>query len=744
MNKISLLLVLVAFVAMSLAWNVLVPAYENLDEIEHTEVIRHVAVTQRLPVHGEAEEAGFRVRQEASQPPLYYLIGAIWVKVLDLPLDPPEREPVPGAVVACGPSDTFYNKATWARDPYIGFPWSGHVRTVHGLRLLSMFLQIFTVVGTWVLGRLLFPRGPVPLVATLIVAFNPQFLLVASGVNNDNLVTPLVTWALVLLIHIWQEGPTTARLLGLGALTGLSGLSKLSGLALLGLGGLVLIVYTWREGRPFLDLVRWGLLLVLPALILMAPWILHNIRVYGDPTALSPMFEKVGRRTPGSVRLLAEAGLMWRSYWGQVPCSFYPRAFYWPFTLLVVGGVLGVTLNLRRFLPFQRQGFVILAGWFVVVVAAWVRWNLLTPAPGGRLLFPASPAVALVVAAGWVMLSTRLGRPSRATSFIPLLWGAFLPLWALVALRVGPVTLFAPPRRLPPEVTPPNAVDFVFGDAISLKGYEVHLERPRWYCWLASRSYCRPSLGLTLYWQALHPPDEDWVMAVQLVSTAPGENDLRLSYDRWPGRGNLPTSALPVGTVIKDRYLWPLPEGDFTTQGWDLEISFVEPGGGVRLPITTVSGDVANTARLTTLRVPGEAPACPEVGDLPSSVRFAEAIELTHAEVRPAEEGRRVLLCWESLEPLTEDYTIFVHAYGEEGALMGTGDGPPMNQAFPTHLWEPGDRIADEHVIPLQAGMEPARIAVGLYHPETGTRLPATMDGQPLPDGAFMVWRAER
>lgn len=41
-HKRTLLFLLLAFVALALAWNVVVPPYENLDEIEHAEVIRYV------------------------------------------------------------------------------------------------------------------------------------------------------------------------------------------------------------------------------------------------------------------------------------------------------------------------------------------------------------------------------------------------------------------------------------------------------------------------------------------------------------------------------------------------------------------------------------------------------------------------------------------------------------------------------------------------------------------------------
>lgn len=723
-SSIGLWLILAAFVSLALAWNAIIPAYENLDEIEHAEVIRHIAVTGQLPIHGPAEAAGFHVRQEASQPPLYHLLGAAWVRLWGLPRDAPDATPIPATFVACGSGDTAYNRVTWRRDPYAGFPWRGHRRTVHALRLLSTLLQCATVAGTWALARRLALRGPALWLATAIVAFNPQFLLVAAGVNNDNLVTPLATWALVLLLELWQRGPTPARLLGFGALAGLAGLSKLSGLGLLGLGGLALLLLAWRRRAPFAQLVHWSLLLGAPALLLLAPWLARNWRLYGDPTALAPMLHIVGR-TAIRVDAWGAFQLMLRSYWGQLPCAFYPRALYWPFFALFGGGLISLLVHRPRL----RAELLLLAAWFGIITVAWIRWNALTPATGGRLLFPAAPALALLISWGWRPLGARRSRA----------WAMLLPVLALLTLLHGAAPLFAPPARLPtlPAESLPAAFSFDEEQILHLRGYTVQLTPPRPLCWLMQSGACRPALELTLFMEATHTPDADWALAVQLVSARPGDNTLRLTYDAWPGHGNLPTSAWPTGTLLREHLRLPLPEGNFVTQAWDVQIAFYDPATRQRLSVQVAGHPAGDAARLTTLRVAGKQPACETLPTV-EAVRFAEAIALTHAAVTAAPDGWQVTLCWESLAPLAADYTVFVHAYAADGTLLGTGDGPPMAEAFPTRLWAPGDRILDVHrLIPTT---QPAVIAVGLYHPQTGERLPATLHGVPLPHNALSVW----
>lgn len=723
----GLLLILVTFISLALAWNSSIPAYENLDEMEHTEVIRHIAVTGELPIHGEAEVAGFHVRQEASQPPLYHLLGAAWVRVWNLPLEAPTATPIPGTFVACGSGDTTYNRVTWSRNPYLEFPWQGHRRTTHGLRLLSTLLQCATIGGTWALARRIAPQGPVALLASAIVAFNPQFLLIAAGVNNDNLVTPLATWALVLLLDIWKHGPAPARLLGVGTLTGLAALSKLSGAGLLGLAGITLLIYTWQRRASLKQLLVWGMLVGTPALLLVAPWLIWNWRIYGDPTALAPMLEIVGRTTT-RVDFWGAFQLMLRSYWGQLPCAFYPRALYWHFLILLGGGLLGLLLQWRRGCS-AWAGILILGGWFAIIVIAWIRWNALTPATGGRLLFPAAPALAVLLAVGWQTLHRNLTRT----------WSIVLPLGALLTLLAGAAPLFTPPLRLRADTAITTTSDIAFGaDDIALLSYEIELVKPGLACWLVQSSYCRPMLDLTLYLKAPHPLNKDLGLAVQLVSARPGDNTLRLAHNAWLGHGNLPTSALPAGQPFREHLLLPLPESELPTQAWELQVAFFDEETNSRLPVTINGQPVGDAAVLETLRVPGSQNLCTDLLSLETPVRFNEAIALTHAVAKPGARGWEVQLCWESLATVDMDYTVFVHAYAADGTLLGTGDGPPMAQAFPSRLWQSGDRVLDIHT--LETETMPASIAVGLYHPQTGVRLEAFSETERQLNDAVIIW----
>ena len=231
-------------------------------------------------------------------------------------------------------------------------------------------------------------------------------------------------------------------------------------------------------------------------------------------------------------------------------------------------------------------------------------------------------------------------------------------------------------------------------------------------------------------------------MALQLVSPVPGDTTLRLNYNSWPGHGNYPTSAWQPGEVIVDRYRFRLPETDFPTQAWDVRLALYQIETGDRLPVQVQGLHVGDQLVLARLRVPGIQPSCPERGRLAAEVHFGQAVALTHAAVIAEQEGDRVELCWKTIQPLPADYTIFIHLQDTSGALIATGDGPPMQGAFSTSLWHPGDAILDVHRLAFESGTknQGGRITIGLYKPEDGSRLPAYIGDVPVPDAAVQIW----
>ncbi|MCP4357703.1 MAG: hypothetical protein GY796_06775, partial [Chloroflexi bacterium] len=82
-------------------------------------------------------------------------------------------------------------------------------------------------------------------------------------------------------------------------------------------------------------------------------------------------------------------------------------------------------------------------------------------------------------------------------------------------------------------------------------------------------------------------------------------------------------------------------------------------------------------------------------------------------------------LYWQSESVLSADYTTFVHLRNTAGENVAQKDQPPLNGAYPTSLWNPGEIIADEIVVSLSDELSPGEyeLVVGLYDFRTGHRL---------------------
>jgi hypothetical protein len=117
---------------------------------------------------------------------------------------------------------------------------------------------------------------------------------------------------------------------------------------------------------------------------------------------------------------------------------------------------------------------------------------------------------------------------------------------------------------------------------------------------------------------------------------------------------------------------------------------------------------------------------------LPDRFTFGDRIALTAVRVDPASpragQPARVLLEWRALAGDPRDFTVFVHLLDERDTIVAQIDSQPLAGRYPTSGWRPGERVLDEVTLALPATARPGsyRLAVGLYHQPTMTRLIAT------------------
>jgi hypothetical protein len=102
-----------------------------------------------------------------------------------------------------------------------------------------------------------------------------------------------------------------------------------------------------------------------------------------------------------------------------------------------------------------------------------------------------------------------------------------------------------------------------------------------------------------------------------------------------------------------------------------------------------------------------------------------------------------VTLYWEALQPLLPPHHVFVHLTDGEGAILSQDDGVPGQRAIPapSGSWLPGEVIFDPHLLIVpenRADLAGVQVRVGLYHAQTGVRLPLLQDGQAAGDAAIL------
>jgi hypothetical protein len=238
----QLLLILVLYLPVALAYGLVTPIYEGPDEIGHVLYTKHIAEGQGIPVQSREYAITYGFGQEGSQAPLYYALNAALVRVLGLPLDDLKGLPPSNPFSTCG-RPARYNVARYRHDPRREeFPYQGAARAVHVMRLFSAALGAVTVAAVYAAARLAFPqpKEAAPLAAAL-VAFNPQFAFMGGVVNNDNLVNCLTVVAVALTVYFVRRGFTWWRALVLGLVCGLAPLAKLGGVMALAFAGMGLL-----------------------------------------------------------------------------------------------------------------------------------------------------------------------------------------------------------------------------------------------------------------------------------------------------------------------------------------------------------------------------------------------------------------------------------------------------------------------------------------------------------------------
>ncbi|VAW43292.1 hypothetical protein MNBD_CHLOROFLEXI01-1929 [hydrothermal vent metagenome] len=381
-EKRWLRLILGLFILLGVSYALVTPVFEASDELWHYPMIRHLADGNPLPVQVFDPAQAGPWKQQASQPPLYYYLGAaltFWIDASDMETVRWENPHVDnGILTADGNNNLTIHNSEWN-------PWQGTLLAVRIVRLFSVLLGAVTVYLTYRIGKELAPKRPeIGLGAAALNAFTPMFLFISGAVNNDNLAIPLSSLALLMMIRtVGDRYPVFSNRysvtdhrslitdywknwLLLGTVIGLALLTKEGTFGLLPLAFGTIFIVNWRkwdaEGRRegaelrgegfWLGLFKVlgqtavsFLILLLPIILIAGWWYWRNIVLYGDFLGWNAFIAVLGQRAhPASLaQLWSERWGFMLSYWGLFGGVNVPMPL-WIYRVLngvVVAGVIG-------------------------------------------------------------------------------------------------------------------------------------------------------------------------------------------------------------------------------------------------------------------------------------------------------------------------------------------------------------------------------------------------------------------
>lgn len=715
--ELTLRLIVAAYVILGVIYSVASPIFEAPDESFHFFVIQHVHETGQLPVQDLATKALYE--QEGSQPPLYYLAGALLIAGVDTQAARDNLRPNPFANI--GEPGRPNNKNHYIHTTLEDFPYRDTALAVHLLRGLSLVLGLITLVATIAIARRLFPERPsVAVLAAMVIAFNPQFIYLSASINNDNALNALAAVALYYLARVWRGERSWRVVLPLAVVVGLAILAKLGGLILLGfslgvIGYLTLKERNWRWGW------RTGALVVAVAVVLSGWWFVRNAQLYGDLTGTDMMIKLLGgaRTDVTLAKMISELPSLWFSAWGVFGWFNFqlPDWTFGIFTILVVGALVSGGLAFVQ--AWQRkwrdvtphiEPIVALSIWIGLVLAGVLRWETVVPAFQARLLFSAITAIAILLALG---LARWLERVRQGISVLGVILFA-IAVWTPFGL-IAPAYALPRPISLADIPSDVRRINVDFDQTVRLIGGYAEPQTVQ----------ANDLVTIHLYWQALRQTDRDYVMAVRLLG-----RDLQPigGDDLYPGGGMYPIDVWQTGEVLADQVTLRVAPDSRAPTRVRVEISVRERQSKRAVAMTAADGSAwTNLVVVDELVLASHEPSGPPEQTV--HYRFGQGIDLIGYDVPRFDAARRSItyrLYWQVVSTPQEDYTLFEHVLDAQSVLIGQGDSQPFGGDYSTSVWRVGETLVEERSIPLETSvvLENARLAIGLYRLSDGARLP--------------------
>jgi 4-amino-4-deoxy-L-arabinose transferase-like glycosyltransferase len=378
-----LALLLLSSAALLILWSFAVPIFEAPDEPHHWDYAQYLHQHKELPFYNS-------VFIEANQPPLYYLLMS--------PFASPSATP------------PFAVRLDATRKPVLDFPPRHYLNTTADFkqywpirisRLVTCIMSLLTVYFAYLSGAVAAGNASTGLLTGGLAAFLPQFTFRGMNVSNDALVTMTSAAAIYVIVCLIKRGFGWSLGLIAAVSIGLAFLSKVNAVILV--VPLALAILS-QEGR-WLDRLR-GLWVIGAAIVIAAPWLVHNRILYGDILASKAMLTVLPEAT--AIKPISSPyfhtvfpSLLSRSFVGVFGWMnvFMSERLYQCYAAIGILGAMGYLWSLARRRADLRLTAVLLTVPIVSLLST-IQLNLSFSQPQGRYLFPALTAIALLTAIG--------------------------------------------------------------------------------------------------------------------------------------------------------------------------------------------------------------------------------------------------------------------------------------------------------------------------------------------------------
>lgn len=238
------------------------------------------------------------------------------------------------------------------------------------------------------------------------------------------------------------------------------------------------------------------------------------------------------------------------------------------------------------------------------------------------------------------------------------------------------------------------------------------------------------------YWQLTQATDQRYRLQIELID---GDGAVAQTLTETPGLAGWPTDQWPVDHLVRDQINLELAK-NLAGGTYTLRLAAIDPDG------QTVSARRGWLPLLRSHYTLGRV----QVEPLPPTVKsgMTSKLDVTLGNnmsllgydlpvqtIRPGD-PLTLTLYWRAEAETDMGYKVFTHVFDGQERIWGQWDSVPAQATRPTHSWAVGETIVDPYAIPMKPDTPAGTytLAVGMYDPDTGIRLPALdQTGAPMP-----------